>query len=106
MANRCKKDGSKKKMSPSRNRKDYSFKELSDEKELEMEQLMESMNAAGLGGGMNMYSRDQMDEQMAAMQGMEGMGDAYGDPYGADPYGDMGGMEGMTSGGGGGDMEL
>jgi len=80
-----------KRMSPKRSRKDYPFLLIS-EKDLEMEQLMATMEASGVGG-VSMMGRDEMD-QMAGGYG--------GDPYG-DPYGGMGGMGGM---GGYGDMDM
>lgn len=57
---------------------------------------MANMKASGLGGGMSMYNRDDMDEMSGMMGG--GGGDPYGDEDG-DAYGDMpkspggGGME-------------
>lgn len=81
-------------------RTDYPFDEVS-EKDLEMEQMMASMKAAGMGG-MSMYDRDEM-QAMAAGGGMGGMGG--GDEDEDDPYGGMGGMSGM-GGGGGGNMEF
>lgn len=90
---RCDSKGSSKKMGPKRKRLDYEFKPI-EEKELEMEYMMASMNAMGMNG--EIYNRDEM---MASMGGMGGLGDmdgmgGMGDGY-DDPYGGMGGMGGM-----------
>lgn len=64
--------------------------EVVDEKELEMERLMASMESMGMGA--NMYSPDDLSGMMGGGDDEE---DGYGDPYGApiDPY--AGGMRGM-----------
>ena len=69
-------------------RQDYPFEEMS-EKDVEMENMMRKMNNAGLGGGMNMYNREDIMAQMAAGGGEDG------------EYGDM--MGGMGGGYGGGE---
>ena len=63
-------------------RLDEQLEVLSD-KEIQMEELMAQMEAAGMGG--SVMDRDSM---------MGGMGDMDDDAYG-DPYGGMGGMGGM-----------
>mmetsp|Transcript_14798 Transcript_14798/g.22289 ORF Transcript_14798/g.22289 Transcript_14798/m.22289 type:complete len:267 (+) Transcript_14798:73-873(+) len=73
-------------------REDEQFVEMSD-KDLQMEQLMAQMNAAGMGG-MSMYNRDDM-EDMVANGGFGGMGGDY------DDYGD-GGLDPEMAGGYGG----
>lgn len=77
-------------------RTDLPFEEISA-KDLEMEQLMATMKAAGMGG-MNMYNKDDMEGMMAG-GGMPGMGGGYDDydPYGGD-MGDMGGYGGHEDG--------
>ena len=89
-------------------RTDYPFEGQSD-KDLEMEQLMASMKASGMGG-MSMYNREDMEAMAAGgMGGLGGMGGGYGEEgdEDADPYGGMGGMGGMGGGGSaGGDMEF
>lgn len=67
----------------SKKRIDYVFKPISD-KDLEMEQLMAKMEAAGLGG-MSMYNKDDMEEMAASGFGGE---DAYDDTDGED-YSDI-----------------
>lgn len=121
---RCNSNGNKPKMSSKRNRKDYEFKEI-DEKALEMEHLMESMQGMGMGG-MNMMDRESMMDMYGGGEGMGGYGGM--DPYGGgmDPYAgmnmedmdrmaeEMGGMDGMGGmgmdpgmmGGDGADVEL
>ena len=65
-------------------RTDEDFKPMT-KKEQEMEELMRTMKSSGLGGGMSMYDRDDMDAMMkGGMGGMGGM-DGYGDE---DGYGD------------------
>jgi len=54
----------------SKKRKDYEFREKSDQ-EVKMDELMATLEASGMGG-MNMYSRDDM----------QGMMDEYGDALG------------------------
>ena len=55
-----------------------------------MEKLMAQMKASGLGGGMNMFSREDMEnmdpEEM--MGSMGGYGGGYGDDYDDMPPGD------------------
>jgi hypothetical protein len=75
-------------------RTDIPFEEIS-EKDLQMEQMMAQMKAAGMGG-MNMYNKDDMEGMMANGGMPGGMG---GGDY--DDYGDMGGMGGMGGYGGG-----
>lgn len=82
-------------------RKDYPFEEIS-EKDLQMEQMMAQMKAAGLGG-MNMYNKDDM-ENMMANGGMPGMGGEYDDYYGDMMGGYEGGMPEMGYDGYGGDL--
>ena len=84
MSSRCPTKNTKAIQNASKNRVDYPFNEIS-EKDLEMEKLMAQMKASGLGGGMNMYSREDM-EDMDPEDMMGGMG-GYGDGY--DDYGDM-----------------
>lgn len=73
-------------------RTDFSFEEIS-EKDLQMEQMMAQMKAAGMGG-MNMYNKDDM-ENMMGNGGMPGMSGDYDDYYG-DMMGNYGGdMPGM-----------
>lgn len=78
-------------------REEIPFEEIS-EKDLQMEQMMAQMKAAGMGG-MSMYNKDDM-EGMMANGGMPGMEDEeYG---GMGGYGGgMGGMEGYDDYGGG-----
>jgi hypothetical protein len=60
-------------------RKDFRF-EAMEEKEYEMEKMLASMKAMGLGG--SMYNRDDMESMMGGgMGGMGGMGGEY-DDYG------------------------
>lgn len=77
-------------------REEIPFEEIS-EKDLQMEQMMAQMKAAGMGG-MSMYNKDDM-EGMMANGGMPGMGGDY-DDYGGG-YGDMGGYGGGMPGMGG-----
>ena len=58
---------------------DHSFTPIK-EKDLEMEQLMAKMKAAGMGG-MSMYSKDDMEDLASS-------GGFGADMYGDDPYGD------------------
>jgi len=72
-------------------KKDYEFKPKTEE-EIQMEEMMAGMEAAGMGG-MNMYNRDDMADMMAGME----------DEYGIDPSMIEGGMEDMDMGMGGAD---
>lgn len=60
------------------------------EKELKMEELMAEMNSAGLGSGMSMYDRNDMEKMMTDEYG-------YGDYGDEDDY--YRGMGGMMGGG-------
>ena len=48
-------------------KKDYEFKPKTEE-EIQMEEMMAGMEAAGMGG-MNMYNRDDMADMMAVREG-------------------------------------
>jgi hypothetical protein len=80
-------------------REELPFEEIS-EKDLQMEQMMAQMKAAGMGG-MSMYNKDDMEGMMAngGMPGMGGGYDDYGYGYGGD--GGMGGYGGGMPGMGG-----
>jgi hypothetical protein len=65
-------------------RVDHPFTEMS-EKDIEMEKVMASMKAQGLGG--SMYDRESMEQMMANGEDPFG-GGGMGDMYGGDPYGD------------------
>ena len=84
MSSRCPIKNTKAIQNASKNRVDYPFNEIS-EKDLEMEKLMAQMKASGLGGGMNMYSREDI-EDMDPEDMMGSMG-GYGGGY--DDYSDM-----------------
>ena len=89
MSDRCPTKNTKAIQNAAKNREDYPFVEIS-EKDLEMEKLMAQMKASGLGGGMNMFSREDMEnmdpEEM--MGSMGGYGGGYGDDYDDMPPGD------------------
>ena len=77
MSGRCPTKNTKAIQNAAKNRVDYPFNEIS-EKDLEMERLMAQMQASGLGGGMNMYSREDL-EDMDPEDMMGGYGGNYGD---------------------------
>lgn len=103
LSKRCKKI----KALPSKfSREDQPFTALS-EKDLELEKIMAKMKANGMSG--SMYDAETMRQMME--RGEYPGADMYGDmdPYGMDPYGDMGdlgGMEGAFGGAGDSDFEL
>jgi hypothetical protein len=85
MCKRCSKDNKNKPIKNQAKRTDYPFEEMS-EKDIELENMMKKMNDAGLGGGMSLYSRDDLE----AMRGEDG---EFGDMMG----GGMGSMGGMAA---------
>ena len=104
----CSSKGSDKPIKASRNRKDFKFKPI-EQKDLDMEQLMESMAGMGMGGA-SMHSRDDLMDMYGDMDGygggMDGM-DPYGGMDGMDSYGGMDTEELMAGmGAGGDDFEL
>lgn len=86
VAKRCPSSNTKASQAAVNARQDYPFTEIS-EKDLEMEQLMAKMQASGLGGGMNMYTRDDMEDMASMMEGYEDS------PYADGPYGEAGRAE-------------
>ena len=85
MSERCPTKNTKANQNASKNRVDYPFNEIS-EKDLEMEKLMAQMKSSGLGGGMNMYSREDLEDMDPEdmMGGYGGGYDNYGDSDGED----------------------